>query len=183
MASNPACQKGYVAEGLFTCMPLVAYRVACCRRAGERVSYFYAPALPRSCFPSLRLSNRISAFLLPSIAPIVFSASTPSFSVPACLAVLPLPSGSPVALRFSYCLAVLRLLSGSPLWSSFVFLSFIILLLPLPLQRVRAGDLPPAPCLYAIFLRCLRRTLIISSWKYNSCLPSTRYHSPFCVKQ
>ena len=164
--------------------------------------YLYAPcSLSRSLLPQsgraglLFLCPRSPSFLLsvsptlqsPFGFPVAFCRSYRLFSFSTVFQRPCLPSGSPVAFRFSRCLPVLLLLSGSPIALRFsyclpVLLSSLLAFCVL-IQRERAGDLPPAPCLYAIFLRCLRRTLIISSWKYNSCLPSTRYHSPFCVKQ
>ena len=116
----------------------------CCRGA----DYLYAPyslscdccLLPQSGRAGLLfLCPRSPSFLLsvspalqsPSGFPVAFcrsyrlSASIPSFCVPACLAVLPLPSGSPIALRFSCCFPVLLLPCGSPVVFRF---SFVVLL-------------------------------------------------------
>ena len=120
----------------------------CCRGA----DYLYAPyslscdccLLPQSGRAGLLfLCPRSPSFLLsvspalqsPSGFPVAFcrsyrlSASIPSFCVPACLAVLPLPSGSPIALRFSCCFPVLLLPCGSPVAFRFSYCLAVLLLL------------------------------------------------------
>ena len=134
------------------------------------------PVLPLPCsspvafrfsgyLPVLRISYRFSSSLI--VSPALHSPFGSLIVSPALL----LPCGSPVAFRLSNRLSASLIAFRSSrclpvLLSS--LLAFCVLI-----QRERAGDLSPAPCHYAICLRCLRRTLIISSLKYNSCLPST----------
>lgn len=173
---------------------LIDYRVACyllpqsvracllflCPRSITLISShsayfaFKRPCLTSGFFHRLQALIVSPALQSPFGFPVAFCRSYRLFSFYTVFLRPCLPCGSPVAFRFSGCLQVLPLPSGSPLWFSFMIISFVILLLPLPLQRVRAGDLSPAPFNYAICcLRFIRRTLIISSLKYNSCLPST----------